>query len=188
MLPSYVPFARVYTYDWNSATTLHSSSQYFHHHAQEFLRVVSREQQNYRSCPIIFIGSCFGGLVLAKALCLASTSEGRERETLHATQGVVFLGTPFRGSGAASAAHIRTLIAGALGMDASSRLIKVLQNETGCLAEVRDRFASIARQRWQGNCRVACFFETRPTKLLNFVANWLPPAISGFKTMVVSTA
>lgn len=185
MLPSRVPFARIYTYDWSSATTFNTSSQYFHHHAQEFLRVVSQEQQDHRNCPIIFIGSCFGGLVLAKALCLASTSKGRERETLNATQGVLFMGTPFRGSGATSAARIRILIAGAMGADSSSKLIKVLQNDTGYLAEVRDLFCSIAHQRWRSICRVACFFETRPTRLLNFVARWLPPAISGLKTMVV---
>ena len=185
MLPHYFPFARIYTYDWNAATISNTSHQYFHHHAQEFLRAVSREQRNRRSCPIIFIGSCYGGLILAKALCLASRAEGPERATLSATQGIIFLGTPFRGSPAASAAIVRVLIAEAMGSDASSRLIKVLQNETGSLSEIRHRLCSIIHQRWRNSCRVACFFETQPTKFLNAV-KFLPEAISRLKPMVVS--
>ncbi len=185
MLPHCFPFARIYTYDWNAATISNASAQYFHHHAQELLSAVSREQQNSRSCPIIFIGSCYGGLILAKALCLASNVKGPERQTLYATQGIIFLGTPFRGSRAEPIATMRILIAEAMGVDASLRLVKVLQNETGSLSEIRNHFCSIIRQRWQNPCRVACFFETQPTRILNAI-KLLPEAISGLKKMVVS--
>ncbi|KAK4096559.1 hypothetical protein N658DRAFT_458518, partial [Parathielavia hyrcaniae] len=184
MLPQYFPFARIYTYDWNAATISNANGQYFHHHAQEFLRAVSREQRGSRSCPIIFIGSCYGGLILAKALCLASRAEGVEGEVLNAAQGIIFLGTPFRGSGATSAANIRVLIAEVMDATASSRLVKVLQNETGSLSEIRHHFCAIIRQRWRNPCRVACFFETKPTRFLN-VIKFLPEAISSLKTMVL---
>jgi hypothetical protein len=185
MLPHYFPFARIYTYDWNAATISNASGQYFHHHAQDFLRAVYREQQKRRSCPIIFVGSCYGGLILAKALCLASRAEGRERDVLSAAQGIVFLGTPFRGSGAASAAMVRILIAETMGADGSSRLVKVLQNEAGSLSEIRHHFCSLISQRWRSPCRVACFFETQPTKFLN-VIKYLPDSLASLKTMVVS--
>ena len=186
MLPSRFPYARIYTYDWNAATISDASNQYFHHHAQELLRAVAREQQSRRNCPIIFIGSCYGGLILAKALCLASTAERYERETLESTQGVIFLGTPFRGSGAASAAHIRLLIAQVMGATVSPRLVKMLEleDETGSLATIRSDFCSIARKRWKSKYRVACFFETRPTQPLKMV-RFLPEIITGLKKMVV---
>lgn len=187
MLPHEFHFARIYTYDWNAATVADARGQYFHHHAQTFLRAVSREQRYRRSCPIIFIGSCYGGLILAKALCLASRADAAEREVLNAAQGIIFLGTPFRGSGGVTAANIRVLIAEIMGADASSRLIRVLQNETGSLSEIRHHFCSIIRQRWKKPCRVACFFETKPTRLLN-VIKFLPKAISDLKTMVVSVS
>ncbi len=184
MLPSRFPFARIYTYDWNAATISEASSQYFHHHAQDLLRAVSREQQKHRNCPIIFIGSCYGGLILAKALCLASQAERYERETLDSTQGVIFLGTPFRGSSAASAAHIRVLIAEVMGANVSPELVKMQETETGSLAEVRAKFCSIAHQRWESSCRVACFFETRPTRFLKMV-RFLPEMITSRKKIVV---
>ncbi|KAK4121533.1 hypothetical protein N657DRAFT_699012 [Parathielavia appendiculata] len=63
MLPHYSPFARIHIHDWNAAMISHANGQYLHHHAQEFLRAVSREHlERRRSCPIIFIGSFMAAL------------------------------------------------------------------------------------------------------------------------------
>jgi hypothetical protein len=68
MLPSAVPEARIYTYDWDSNCAQDASVNTLLGHADNLLALVAGEQAP-RDRPIIFVASCFGGLVLAEVCC-----------------------------------------------------------------------------------------------------------------------
>ncbi|KAI1357149.1 hypothetical protein F5Y08DRAFT_324892 [Xylaria arbuscula] len=68
MLPSKIPQARILTYDWNANYAEDASADRFQGHANALLnRLQQNRRDNERSNhPLVFIASCFGGLLLAK--------------------------------------------------------------------------------------------------------------------------
>ncbi|KAI1439322.1 hypothetical protein F5Y02DRAFT_406037 [Annulohypoxylon stygium] len=66
MLPAAVPSARIYTYDWNAKVFDNAPVQTLLGHADYLLGLVAAERGTSSDRPIIFIASCFGGLVLAE--------------------------------------------------------------------------------------------------------------------------
>jgi hypothetical protein len=86
MLPSAIPSARILMYNWNANYAENASQDRLSGHAHTLLdrlrlereKTVCRQQkllsaswklmceQKKSGCPIIFIASCFGGLLLAK--------------------------------------------------------------------------------------------------------------------------
>ncbi|KAI1159455.1 hypothetical protein F5B18DRAFT_636937 [Nemania serpens] len=103
MLPAVVPEARIFTYDWNANYFENAPVQTLLSHAENLLAHVVGEQGSI-SRPIIFIASCFGGLVLAEAINRAAQEGSSYRHVLLNTAGIVFLATPFRGSDGAKQA------------------------------------------------------------------------------------
>ncbi|CEF78682.1 unnamed protein product [Fusarium graminearum] len=104
MLPRFMPDSRILTYQWNANYDAYASSDRFSGHATSLLQDLhaDRFSECRSNCPIIFIVSCFGGLLLAQALVIAShpTEPGHRQHSsiLRHTIGAAFLGTPFGGS------------------------------------------------------------------------------------------
>ncbi|KLO81075.1 uncharacterized protein LW93_4648 [Fusarium fujikuroi] len=105
MLPSQMPQARVLTYDWNANYDKTASKETMRNHADTLLERVhlNRDALKRTQVPIIFIASCFGGvLLIPQALVGAlepqhARSEQR-RQIFDSCIGIIFLGTPFGGS------------------------------------------------------------------------------------------
>lgn len=69
LLPQDVPSARIYTYNWNAATHGKTTNlgTYLHDHAETLLlRIGILRQKDMSNRKIVFVASCFGGLLLAK--------------------------------------------------------------------------------------------------------------------------
>jgi hypothetical protein len=98
MLPKSFPQARImqFGYPFSAAD---GSGPSLEDIASELLKRLIRERENSssESRPIIFIGHSFGGIVISKALILAENKE-TYLDIATATIGLLFLGTPFRGS------------------------------------------------------------------------------------------
>ncbi|KAI6080921.1 hypothetical protein F4821DRAFT_250494 [Hypoxylon rubiginosum] len=179
MLPEAMPEARVMTYDWNADYDRTASSDIFLGHADTLLdRIhINRKKTKRLDRPIIFVASCFGGLLLAKALVRATDLfplQGKLNfETLRQVVGVTFLGTPFRGNWKAGyeAASLRLAIAqnaaAEEGVEYSKELIQYLQLGTpghpGPLAETVRRFTEMVSNH-VFKFPIVCFYETRHTK------------------------
>jgi hypothetical protein len=72
MLPSIVPEARIYTYDWNAKVFDNAPVQTMLGHADNLLGLIAAERTPMDTKrPIIFVASCFGGLVLAEVCIMA---------------------------------------------------------------------------------------------------------------------
>jgi hypothetical protein len=80
------------------------------------------------------------------------------------TRGIIFLGTPFRGTGTGDAAELRVRLIRAMGGESSSSLIEYVQDPENKLHETVKRFTRVARDR---EVPLACFYETKPSFVLN---------------------
>ncbi|KAG5760817.1 hypothetical protein H9Q72_011078 [Fusarium xylarioides] len=104
MLPSQMPQARVLTYDWNANYDKTASKETMRAHADTLLERVhlNRVDLNRSQVPIIFIASCFGGVLLSAALVGALELQHPQmklrRGIFDSCIGIASLGTPFRGS------------------------------------------------------------------------------------------
>jgi hypothetical protein len=65
MLPAAVREARIFTYDWDANYFKDAPVQTLRGRADNLLALVA-ENQGSKLRPIIFVASCFGGLVLAE--------------------------------------------------------------------------------------------------------------------------
>lgn len=66
MLPKAVPEARIFTYDWDASFFKDAPVQTLFGHATTLLNDLVAEYRGAKIRPIIFVASCFGGLVVAK--------------------------------------------------------------------------------------------------------------------------
>jgi len=169
MLPSVIPAARIFSYNWNANTFSDAAVDDLLGHANALLDKLHQQRcsgQQHR--PIIFIASCFGGLLLSKALNLASASRSEYHDIVASTVGIAFLGTPFRGTPAASATVVRTRLASIVGMTASDRLVRDLDGKSGVFEDIVQTFSNLVHT-WNSQIPIRCFYETLPTNVFRAV-------------------
>ncbi|KAM5352908.1 hypothetical protein ACJ41O_005630 [Fusarium nematophilum] len=170
MLPSVVPEASIYTYDWNAHYLYDARALDVRSHATSLLALVSEHQQVGQQPgrrPIIFIASCFGGLVLIDAINHAAIKNSPYRNVLVATAGCVFLATPFQGSDGSAQARWRMLVENIVGTGPgpSDVLVQALDRDHENLIGRAQLFAVTANADWL-RLPVYCFFENMRTELL----------------------
>lgn len=74
------------------------------------------------------------------------------------TKGVIFMGTPHRGSESTKYAELLAGVAKAVLRQPNNRLLQVLQKDSAELEQQRDQFVTISK-----GLDVVCFRETLPT-------------------------
>ncbi|KAJ6439027.1 Protein zds1 [Purpureocillium lavendulum] len=104
MLPSIAQQARIFTCDW-PADVLEPSDlvrKTIDEYALLLLDGIQRalfgDGKRREDRPLVFIASCLGGIILAKALVRADDKSSGYYRLRRATRGIVFLATPFRGT------------------------------------------------------------------------------------------
>lgn len=153
LLPSKMSNARIMTwgYDAQVANFFEKASQSsMFNHAQQLLQDISMERStaDERERPIFFVAHSLGGLVVKDALC-ESYAESKEvpivnRRTASIkplTYGIVFLGTPHRGSNKAKWATIATNLMGAVFKDHNSKIIDGLVRGSETLNRTQQSFS-----------------------------------------------
>ena len=92
----------------------------------------------------------------------AQSSGGDYGGIISSTSGIIFLGTPFRGSPASTLGIIITRCISALGFGSHGMLLKTLEDNSERLDLLLSHFLVIAKQ---FDIRLECFYETKPTWL-----------------------
>ena len=92
----------------------------------------------------------------------AQSSGGDYGGIVSSISGIVFLGTPFRGSPASTWGTIITRCTSALGLGSHTVLLKTLENHSERLDLLLSDFLVVAKQ---FDIRLVCFYETKPTRL-----------------------
>ncbi|KAK0752901.1 hypothetical protein B0T18DRAFT_395592, partial [Schizothecium vesticola] len=146
MLPAALPKARIFTYDWDANCFADTPVQTLLGHADTLLGLIA-EGRGLRTRPIIFVASCFRGLILAVAINRAAQEGSPYRYILLSTVGILFLATPFHGSDAAKQARWHVVA------------------KHDFVRQRVQKFTEIANAE-AVRLPMSCFFETRKTEML----------------------
>jgi pimeloyl-ACP methyl ester carboxylesterase len=124
--------------------------------------------------PLIFVVHSLGGLVVKTALLHANEcrrqSEAHISAIADSTTGLLFMGTPHRGSDQAHWGGILASVLGYVKQD-NADLVKRLNKEEPRLALLQERFAKLVEIRKETNrpfC-ITCFYEELPVPVLGLV-------------------
>jgi len=183
MLPSQVERVRIFTCDWPA--DLLPQSDLVQKTVEEYALLLldgiqrrplaTNDRARREERPILFVASCLGGIILAKALVDA----GEEHLSLRrATRGIVFLATPFRGTSfqdvAAWAEPGLKAWASIRGKEVSKLLYSVKGPTFDLEALVRS-FTLLCQDK-EHPCHMFNFYELGMTSLPSKVFPWLPVA------------
>ncbi|OTA01901.1 hypothetical protein A9Z42_0022420 [Trichoderma parareesei] len=97
MLPAKVPKSRIIAYNYESKWDADAPKTRLQLCGEELIHSIHSLQRDDPICPILLIGHSLGGNVIVNGLLYAN-SEDTFKYILKATVGLVFLGTPFRGT------------------------------------------------------------------------------------------
>ncbi|KAK4105160.1 hypothetical protein N658DRAFT_109619 [Parathielavia hyrcaniae] len=136
-------------------------------HAEDLLLSIHSLRSQERSLdgrPLLFIASCFGGLVVAEALNRAAVTSSRYSFVRQACVGVVFLATPFGGTTTTRKAQWLVAYHGLMGENTSLELIKDLDRSNGVLNNPSADFARNSSTE-DYYLPTHCFYEMQPSNL-----------------------
>ncbi|KAL5089104.1 hypothetical protein Trisim1_005960 [Trichoderma cf. simile WF8] len=165
-LPKSIPNARVLTFGYNSKSYFNRGNPGVNDFASELLASInsSRRTPEEKQRPIVFVCHSLGGLVFKKAII-----KGHEWDTFYGSInkkicGVVFFGTPHKGSKLASWDTIGTRITQAvtLGFASSPSFVEGLVVDSQMLKQISESFVPRA-----GAYKIRSFYETLFMKGLN---------------------
>ncbi|KAM0542036.1 hypothetical protein ACHAO7_010158 [Fusarium culmorum] len=165
LLPSELPRACILTYGYDAYVVSKSvaSSNRLIDHATNLLTDLTndRRRRNASSRALIFVVHSLGGLVCKEAILLSRNNPNRSRQDFFThVKGVVFMGTPHKGSWMADWSGIP---AKALGLVKSTNrsLLEVLETNNQYLESIHVRFLSMMREQREAGrqLEVVCFFE-----------------------------
>ncbi|KAK1637464.1 hypothetical protein BDP81DRAFT_317718 [Colletotrichum phormii] len=161
-----MPTARVLTFGYNSKTYFSRSESDIPDFASELLYALKSQRisEEERQRRIVFICHSLGGLVFKQAVIMAHEQDRHYSCILDHIHGVVFLGTPHRGSSLATWDEIGTLVvkASTLGYSSNSKLSSSLKVDSKFLRRITESFAARGE-----DFEVRSFYETKRMKGLN---------------------
>ncbi|KZL70980.1 ankyrin repeat protein [Colletotrichum tofieldiae] len=173
LLPQFLPGCRVFTYGYPSQLVFNSSFA----RVQEYARVLLsslrdvQEDMTQNARPVIFLCHSLGGIVCKQALVFAHEDGHLFAKLLQSIGGIVFLGTPHRGSAIATFASVvgriinTSMATASVGMRPGpirTDLLEQLHHDSEALQEV-----SLAVRNRLRDMRVVSFYETEPTPPLS---------------------
>ncbi|KAL2064442.1 hypothetical protein VTL71DRAFT_4936 [Oculimacula yallundae] len=94
-LPSKLPRARIMLYEYNSSPVFGDQKSQFQHEANSALDLLRIHRRDAPDRPLIMIGHSLGGILIKQMLCATNPTH---QNIIKATYGLVFFGTPHRGS------------------------------------------------------------------------------------------
>ncbi|KAJ6256416.1 hypothetical protein Dda_8917 [Drechslerella dactyloides] len=156
--------SRIFTYAWDANTFHDASNSAFKARAEALLQNIHYTRH--------------------KALLLAEKARFPTwQRILDGTKGIVFLGTPFRGSEGVDAAKFRVIVANLLGHGLNSQLLlKVIDKEPGNLQELTDEFVRLASDKAEP-IPITMFYETEKSDVMNAVPKLARQVVDIIKAM-----
>ncbi|KAF4339541.1 kinesin light chain [Fusarium beomiforme] len=191
LLPSELPKACILTYGYDAYVVSKSvaSSNRLIDHATNLVTDLTndRRRRNASSRPLIFVAHSLGGLVCKEAILLSRNNPNRSRQDFFTNiKGVIFMGTPHKGSWMADWSKIP---ARALGLVKSTNksLLEVLQTNNQYLESIHVRFLSMMREQREAGrqLEVACFFEELPLPTIGSVVSKESATFEGYDPVTI---
>ncbi|KAH0533863.1 hypothetical protein FGG08_007514 [Glutinoglossum americanum] len=173
--------ARIITWGYDSSAAnvfSYTSKESIFGHAETLLEDLSRLRAG-KTRPVIFLGHSLGGLVIKQALIKSAeyNSHGRHPtlgEIYASTKGVIFLGTPHRGSDKESLGEVVSKVAKFFFRQPNEQLLQTLKPDSHILENQRDQFTTISK-----DLPIVCIREELPTAV-GVIVSELSANIDGF--------
>ncbi|KFY23005.1 hypothetical protein V491_02668 [Pseudogymnoascus sp. VKM F-3775] len=161
LLPEEVPNSRIMTFSFQSNWLLDAPKTQTTLCATALLNALhnKRQETNSTERPIIFMGHSFGGNLIQQAIVNSLLHEGREYIAM-ATVGVLFFGTPHRGSKDASWGRIIAELGSYSGLNSYDGIIRDLEEESTNQINLLHDFSVWLRRT---SVESVCFFELKET-------------------------
>ncbi|KAK5658395.1 hypothetical protein OQA88_2372 [Cercophora sp. LCS_1] len=189
LLPPKLKKARILTYGYDAYIVRKgvASSNRLIDHATNLLNDLTTDRVDAPSRPIIFVAHSLGGLVCKQAILLSRNNpEIHLQGIFNCTIGIVFMGTPHRGSWVANWAKIP---ASALGLvkSVNKSLLEMLQTDNQALELIQVNFWSMVRGRQKASQppNVTCFFEELPLPGVGVVVSKESATLEGYNTSTI---
>ncbi|KAH8895480.1 hypothetical protein GQ53DRAFT_820309 [Thozetella sp. PMI_491] len=147
LLPLQCPEARILVVGYDTIIAKHQfagavNKNSIFAHSKNLVNDLSRARPRGR--PTLFIAHSLGGIVVKETLAICSASSiDAFSDILKSTAGIVFLGTPHRGSPAAGIAETARKAASVLLMDTNSLVLDSLSLKNSDLERCQDLFSSL---------------------------------------------
>lgn len=192
LLPLEFHKARILTYGYDAYIVRNpvAGSNRLIDHAANFLNdlTTERARHNASSRALILVAHSLGGIVCKKTILLSRNNpEAHLRGLFNCTKGIVFMGTPHKGSWMADWAKIP---AGALGLvkSANRSLLKVLETDDQLLEAIQVDFWSMVRElRENGRqVEVTCFFEELPLPVAGKIVSKESATLEGYSSFSIN--
>ncbi|KAF5597596.1 ribonuclease p mrp [Fusarium subglutinans] len=177
LLPGDIPASRIFLfgYDTNITSTDQSGATRteIHSDAEDVCAKLAAERQGTQTVdrPIIFVAHSLGGLVAAQILVHGEHKPENSAEASIArnVRGMVFLGTPFRGSSVAKFAEVVRRVLGLFKVDTQQQTLKLLGVDSERLDELTRAFPQVLNKRISSKdidhrIEVFFFYETLKTR------------------------
>ncbi|KAJ5794517.1 alpha/beta-hydrolase [Penicillium paradoxum] len=189
LLPSRIPHARILSYGYDAyvvRSTVTSSNKLIDHATNLLNDLVSnRAASNALSRPVIFVAHSLGGLVCKKAILLSRNNpDSHLRDIFQSTKGIIFMGTPHKGSWIADWAKIPARSLGIV-KSTNTSLLAVLETETQLLESLQVEFWGMVRElRESGRfLEVTSFFEELPLPIVGLVVRKDSATLDGYNSI-----
>jgi len=176
LLPDALPNVRIYSWGYDADIWKLMSSvglNTVHRHARNLLNDLAalRDELEDRKLPLIFVAHNLGGLVVKDALNQSAGEVGNKRlgDILPATFGVCFLGTPHRGSKAASilrkVCRVTEIFAG---QRANTQLLRALEKNSETLERLTKGFYDTLKK--HEGLQIFSFLEEREVRKFGVIS------------------
>ncbi|KAI1127149.1 Alpha/Beta hydrolase protein [Nemania abortiva] len=154
LLPEELHGCRVMTYQYDASVTSMSVGR-VRDAAGNLLRLLndSREDPIYANVPIVFVGHSLGGIVIKQAVVF-SQDKTKLKYVANDIKGMVFFGTPHRGSDAANWASLAKRIGRVVVPGSKRGLLEMLKTHSEGLYNVNEDFRPLST-----NYAIVSFYE-----------------------------
>ncbi|KAK3317734.1 hypothetical protein B0T19DRAFT_296963 [Cercophora scortea] len=153
---------RVMTFNYDSKWFMDAPQQRLSSISDNLIRSLQakrEEDDKTRDRPLIWIGHSFGGNLIEQAIVTATRQNSHHLSLAQSTAGVVFLGTPHRGSPAATWGLLITSLAPP-GFTTEDRILRELDVHSATLV---DRLRDFSMWLFSESVPVLCCYETLTT-------------------------
>ncbi|RYP44909.1 hypothetical protein DL768_008685 [Monosporascus sp. mg162] len=187
LLPSDIPNARInivaygYASYWFGDQAVKQSVETV---AIDLLDCLVEKRVDCLHRPIIFIGHCFGGLVIQKAYTHATLHKDDHLDISDSVTGMLFLGTPHHGVKENSQLQTQSQLYQAIAQTntrVEDNVLKTLAQDNEMLVSVHFDFTRIVGRHGNSAPMIYCFFEQQKTKVgrIGGLENFSPEFVVG---------
>ncbi|KAF5661986.1 P-loop containing protein [Fusarium denticulatum] len=148
---------------------------------------IERASSNASSRPLVFVAHSLSGLVCKEAILLSRNNpELHLRGLFEYIRGILFLGTPHKGSWIADWARIPASVLGIVRC-ANKSLLRILETDDKYLQSIQDRFWSMVREQQKSgrDLEITCFFEELPLSRVGKVVSRDSATFEGHKAISI---